>query len=202
MASQTILAQKGNKTRRFTEYNWKLLGDNKQGWVKISDQTATNTATGSLQKPPIGSVEMQAKNQVNLLGKHIDVIAAIDEASEKMEAKDFEGALVVANALATMYPSSKFVKSMLKGIEEAEKMSELGSSNSNKKPEDKKVEQPLEANKEAFLELLKDYNKTAIKDYFDAVDHKYNAKANLDELKVELAEYFNYDEAKFNEALG
>lgn len=56
------------------------------------------------------------------------------------------------------------------------------------------VEQAI---KDDFLEAIDGLTASAIKDYFDRVNHTYSKKVKLDELQIMLGELLNYDIEKF-----
>lgn len=94
MASPTLIATKNGRKRKFTQYEWNLLGKNKEGWVPESDQTVVNTAESKIQPPPSGEKkgEMKTIPVDNAATKIVDPPIAnnipVDNALEETKAVD------------------------------------------------------------------------------------------------------------------
>ena len=64
-----IIAKKNNITKQFSQLAWDLLGENKNGWVEQSAQTAENKViqtpeTGQKEKPTTQTVDNTVKKEV------------------------------------------------------------------------------------------------------------------------------------------
>lgn len=198
-----IVARKGTRERKFSQYSWDLLGNNKNGWVQVTDQTVTNTATA---KPATGQTQTAVKN----LGRNIIEVFEdhINKGGDALAVKDFTTALAEAGAALKLSPKSKVAVSLNEAIINA-----MNAASEQEESESVKAQPQVSAPQETggltneqksdWIEKnLSELNKTAIKDYFDGMNIEYKSNANLDALKTQLAEHFGYDVKKLQEAIG
>lgn len=105
-SSPMFRARKGDRTQYFTELQWELLGKNKEGWVRESDQTVTaeeakKPETGEKVKPIV--VIPEKKDEVPVQ----TVTAEGDKAQTQTVEGDKEAFLKAAEGL-TKNPIKNF----------------------------------------------------------------------------------------------
>lgn len=205
MSNQIVIAQKDGITRKFTRRSWDLL-KNKNGWVEVNSITAQK-----MERPPMGEMtagRVQPSTKEVAVPRKMVVLIDLDNAmkllAKEANAENNARCRQLIEAVVAEDPESELAAAALERINVLIGNQQSTSIQPESEPKNETPDQPdgvSDEKKAKFVELLKDFNKGSIKDYFDAVGVKYDAAAKIDALKTQLAEHFGYDEEKFKAAL-
>lgn len=174
----TVIATKGKLIRKFTKFAWDKLGKDKSGWVEVSDQKVSNDLRPGTKNIPVAN----SANELEL------ILETANNATT-------ENAIEILTDGLKKFPDSKMLSKSLE--EQKQRLAELKA-----KYAEPATSEALKYTAEQFVEtFLSEFDKDAIKNYFDSVGVKYSKKDSVDTLQIKLAEHFEMNEEKFKAAL-
>ena len=161
------------ETRTFSVVNWKLLGSNKEGWVEVQSQKVEGNVK---TKPDTG--ERVDKTNKQLTEK---VTSNLGQAkTEKIESNLNEKSELAKLQEICVEKNIEFQT----GDDEETLKTLIEAANNEDNSDEKKA---------AFVKEASQITRSAIKDYFDKNNIKYNSKAKEEELQEQLSVVFEYD---------
>lgn len=84
MASPTVIATKNGRTRKFTEYQWALMGTNKEGWIRTED---ISVKASEIPAPPTGEKKKPVVKEMKVEGSEDKKDAPVEGEKSDMTVK-------------------------------------------------------------------------------------------------------------------